>query len=120
MSAQSGQLQDSLMSCGAGNKPSPFRQVHYALGQAALQELDQRVDCSGAIPADGFPACSRDWRNGDLDVVELGSGNRRDDLALRDLQVEDGAVANIGTAARQPVLIIAVMLQVRAPRLPPE
>ncbi len=34
--------------------------------------------------------------------------------------VRNGAVANIGTAARQPVLIIAVMLQVRAPRLPPE
>ena len=34
----------------------PTDPVHDAFGQAALQELNQRIDGSGAIPADGFPA----------------------------------------------------------------
>src|SRR5674476_401651 len=94
--------------------------VHDAFCQAALQEFYQRIDSSGAIPADGFPACSRDRRDGDLDLVEFRPGHHRSDLALRDLQVDDGAVADIGPAARQAVLIVAVSFEVIAPRLPPE
>src|SRR5450759_1414330 len=94
--------------------------VHDAFGEAALQELDQRIDGSGAISTDGFPACSRDRRNGDLDLVEFRPGYHCGDLALRDLQVDDGAVADIGPATRQAVLIVAVSFEVVAPRLAPE
>src|ERR1039458_6994953 len=59
-------------------------------------------------------------RTSDLDLVEFRPGHHRSHLALRDLQVDDGAVADIGPAARQAVLIVAVSFEVIAPRLPPE
>src|SRR5215467_1545637 len=63
---------------------------------------------------------SANRRNRDPDLVELRPCNHRGDFTLGDLQVDDGAVSNIGAATRQAVLKIAVTFQVRAPRLPPE
>src|SRR5262249_29712458 len=59
-------------------------------------------------------------RNGDFDVVEFGSADHRLDLAFRNLQVDDEAVADVASAARQAALVIAVALEVGAPRLAPE
>ena len=41
--------------------------VHHALRQSALQQLDQGIDRSCAIPADGFPSRCLDRRDRDLD-----------------------------------------------------
>src|SRR5262249_1006533 len=98
----------------------PAHPVHDALGQAALQKLDQRVDRAGAILADSFPVCRLDRPDGDLDLVELRTRDQRGDLALADLQVDDGTVAHIGATARYAVFIVAVPLEIVAPRSAPE
>src|SRR6266478_6263798 len=98
----------------------PADPVHDTLGQTALQEFNQGVDRSSAIPTDRLPARRLDGCNGDLDFVERRTGDHRYDLALRNLQVEDGAVADIGSAARHASRIVAITLKVGAPRLAPE
>src|SRR5262249_23426437 len=76
----------------------PADPVHDSLREAALQQFDEGIDASCAVPTDAFPTTCFDGRDADLDLVELGAGDERVDLALDDLEVDDRAVANIGPA----------------------
>jgi hypothetical protein len=52
----------------------------------------------------GFPQRVLDWRDGDLDLVEIGAGDHRCDLALGDLQVDNGTIAD----ERDPFFVLSV------------
>src|SRR5262249_29287 len=94
--------------------------VHDCLREAALQQFDQGIDASCAVPTDGFPTTRFDGRDADLDLVELRAGEQRVDFALGDLKMDDRAVPNIGAAGRQSIRIVAVAFQIIAPGLAPE
>src|SRR5262249_33007736 len=98
----------------------PADPIHDALGEATLQQLDQRIDAPGAILANRLPALRRNRSDVDCYGVELGPADERRDLALGDLQVDDGAIADVGSPPRQAVCKVAVALEVSAPGLAPE
>src|SRR5207245_10516045 len=72
------------------------------------------------ILADRFPTARFDRRDADLDLVKLGAGNERQHLGLRDLQIDNRAVADIGPATRQSVGVVAIAFEIVAPGLAPE
>ena len=90
------------------------------LGKTALQQLEQRADLAGAPLFDRAPLLARQRLDRDLDGVEFGAADLGLDPALVDGQVADGAVADVGAAARQAVLKVAERFQVLAPGFAPE
>src|SRR5207244_3291503 len=53
------------------------------------------------------------------DAIDLRAGDDGADFAALDLHIENGAVANIGAAARQTILEVAVAFEIVAPGLAP-
>src|SRR5262249_12903020 len=82
--------------------------------------FDQRIDRSRTIVTDRLPAGSFDRRDGDVNPVEIRTSDHRGDLTLGYLKVDHGTVADVGASARQALLIVAVAVEVCAPRLAPE
>ena len=79
----SGQLQEKRISDGRGNRPRllPADPLHHALGQAPLQQLDQRIDPARAVRADRLPVRRRRRLDADRDVVERRAADHRRHLA---------------------------------------
>ena len=75
-----------------------------------MKEFDEGINLAGALGLDGFPQVLGQGLDFDLDFVEFGAGDPGADFALGNLQVADGAIANIGAAARQSVGEVAVGL----------
>src|SRR5208283_5943450 len=88
--------------------------------QLALQQLDQRTDGAGAVPAYRFPSLRRSQGDVDLHFVDIGAADQGPEAAARDLEIDDRAVANIGSAARQAIFEIGIAFEIVAPSLAPK
>src|SRR5262249_44289340 len=75
---------------------------------------------AGAARLDLAPAAGGQRFDVNGDLVYLGAADQRRDLARLDLEVHHRAVADVGAAARQAVLVVAVGLPVVAPGPAPE
>src|SRR6516164_11009142 len=93
---------------------------HDTLGEPALQKFDERIDRSGAVLADGFPSRLPYWSYLHLNLVDLRAADQGFDFAGRNLKIDHGSVAYIGTPSWQAVFKVAIALEILAPSLAPE
>ena len=122
MPAQSGQEHDILISFGVGNRPSASRQTRsitffdsLPCRSSTIEPTEPAQSAQIAFQRDG-----RGDRDVDLHLVDFRAAHQRLDLAARDLQVDDRAIADIGAPARQPVFVVGIAFEIVAPRLAPE
>ena len=94
--------------------------LHDVVREPALEQFQQRADLAAAPPFEGRPLLARQRLDRHLDVVKLRAGDLGLDAPLGHCQVANRAVADVGAAAGQPVLVVAERLQVLAPGLAPE
>ena len=94
--------------------------AHHGVGDPSLQELDHRVDPSGAMRSDALPPRRGERLHPEIHLVDLGPAHERRDAALGDLQIKHRSVSDVGPSPRQAVRVIAVRFQVVAPRDAPE
>ena len=108
----------------AWSREQPFalagHDLHHSARDRPLQQLDQRVDLAGTPGCDRTPSLGRQWPDLDRHIVQARACDERPDPPALDLEIDDRAVACVGTTARQTIRVVAIRLQVAAPRLSPE
>lgn len=95
-------------------------ECHDLVGELALEELEQASDFADALFLEGCPLGSGQFVDRDCDLVELGAADEGFDATGLDFKVTDGAVAHVGSTAREAVFVVAVVFEVTAPGVTPE
>src|SRR5208283_287000 len=98
----------------------PAHAFHHVFRQLTLQQLDERTDGAGAVAADRLPSLWRGHGDVDLHFVDIGTADQGPHAAAPDLQIDDRAVANIGSTARQAIFEIGIAFEIVAPSLAPK
>src|SRR5579883_790 len=94
--------------------------LHHPVREAPLEQLDQRAHLPGALSLDTRPMPGRQRLDPDFDVIEARAAHHCRNDAGAHLEVEHGTISRIAAAARQPVLVVPVGLEILAPGLAPE
>ena len=100
--------------------PRPRDHLHHRRRQLPLQQRHQRTDPPRTLPADPPPSRPVHRLDPDLHLVHLRPRHLRQDLPLREPQVQHVPVPYVRPTSRHPVREIRIPQQVVAPRLPPE
>ena len=90
------------------------------IGQPPLEQLEDGSDPARALGPDGLPGGLPELPDAHDDVIEVRSDDHGVDPAGVDVQVTDGAVADIRAAPRQAVLEVRARFQMVAPAPAPE
>ena len=90
------------------------------IGQPPLEQLEDGSDPARALGPDGLPGDLPELPDAHDDVIEVRSDDHGVDPAGVDVQVTDGAVADIRAAPRQAVLEVRARFQMVAPAPAPE
>lgn len=85
-----------------------------------MEQFDQRIDLAGTGMDNVLPFFRIKRFNLNVDLVKTGSADLRNDLALRNLQIQNGAIPDIAPSPRKTIGVVAVGLQVIAPGIAPE
>ena len=113
-------IERNLTGCGKEPRTLAAHDLHHALGDGALQQLDQRVDLARALVLDAGPSPLDQALDLDVDLVDFRATDEGADAPGLDLQVDHRAVAHVRPAARQSIGVVAVGLEVLAPRVAPK
>ena len=90
------------------------------IGQPPLEQLEDGSDPARALGPDRLPGDLPELPDAHDDVIEIRSDDHGVDPAGVDVQVTDGAVADIRAAPRQAVLEVRARFQMVAPAPAPE
>ncbi len=94
--------------------------LHDPFRKLPLQELDERSDGAGDPRDELAPPLLRRRTDGDFDPVEGGPHHLCPHLARFDGEIDDRPVFDIAPSPGEAICIVAVGLQIVAPRLPPD
>ena len=110
-----------VISPGFGNRPRGIGDdAQDVIGQPPLEQLEDGSDPARALGPDGLPGDLPELPDAHDDVIEVRSDDHGVDPAGVDVQVTDGAVADIRAAPWQAVLEVRARFQIVAPAPAPK
>lgn len=113
-------IQPDFDRLGEQARVSTGHDLHDVRGEPPLQEVQERAHAAGAFRFQRLPSVRFNQIDIDFDSVKVTSTYQRAHDSGSNVQIDDRTVPNVTATAGEPVGIVAVRFEVRAPGFAPE